>query len=296
LVLWTSVLLAIASVFFAKPYIGLMGDVLEASWASSQNQDDPEAALAVFTSMAKYIMPMLLASLLMWAVYASAETAFHKRVFHDHDAGFFPLRFGADEIRVMGAQFMVYFMVFGIYILGLFAIILVAGIAGFAGQGSGILAVLIGLITLVGFFVFIWFLAYFSIRMAPAAAMTVRNQKLAITAGWAITKKRTGNLFLAYLLIFIIGYVAISVVQMAAFSAVFDANYFEMIYGLSDDNPKVAFEKATEKLKQPGTIILIVVGIIVYLIVSVIWWLSIAGVANYAVQWWEETNEENVFD
>jgi len=296
LILWTSVLLGITFAIIAKPYLSMMGDMLEGSWVSSQNPEDPEAALAIFTGLTKYILPMLLATLLMWAVYASAEAALHKRIFHNHDAGFFPLRFGADEIRVMGAQFVVYLMVFGIYILGVILIALVAGIIGMAGQGSGAAAALLGLIMLVGFVFFLWFLAYFSIRMAPAAALSVKNDKLAVTDGWRITKKRTGNLFLAYLLIFIVGYVAISVVQMAAFSMILNENYFELMYGLGSENPRVVFEQAAEKLKQPGTIVLLIVGMIVYMIVTVIWWLTIAGVANYAVQWWEETSVENAFD
>ena len=296
LILWTSILLGITFALIAKPYLSMMGDMLEASWASSQNPEDPEAALAMFAGLAKYILPMLLATLLMWAVYASAEAALHKRIFHNHDAGFFPLRFGVDEIRVMGAQFFVYLMVFGIYILGLLAIVVVSGILGMAGQGSGLGAALLGLILIVGGIFFLWFLAYFSIRMAPAAALSVKNDKLAITDGWRITKKRTGNLFLAYLLIFIVGYVAISVVQMTAFSMILNENYFELMYGLGSENPRIVFEQAAEKLKQPGTIALVIVGLIIYMFVTVIWWLSIAGVANYAVQWSDETSVENAFD
>ena len=132
--------------------------------------------------------------------------------------------------------------------------------------------------------------------MAPAAALSVKNQKLEITGGWAITKKRAGNLFLAYLLVFIIGYVVIAVIQMAAFSTILDENYFMLISGLSEENPRLVFEQAAEKLKSPGTIVVLVIAAIVYVIATVIWWLTIAGVANYAVQWWDETNEEGIID
>ena len=286
-------MLGIAFILFAKPYFSFMGDMLESSWTSNQNPEDLDAALAIFTGMVKFILPMFLASLLMWAVYASAETALHKRVFLNYDAGFFPLRFGADEIRVMGAQFMVYLMVIGVYFLGIVAMVIIAVAAGVAGEAAAILAVILGILLFVGFIIYIWFLAHFSIRMAPAAALTVKTGRLAVTDGWAITKKRTGNLFLAYLLIFIVGYVVISVVQMAAFSAVLNENYFALMSGLSDDNPRIIFEQIGAKLKQPGTMIWLVISAVLYVIVSVVWWLSIAGVANYAVQWWDETSDES---
>ena len=294
LILWTSIIMGVIFVFLAKPYLNLMGAMLESTWISNQNPEDPELALAIYIGMTKHILPIIFATLGMWALYASAETALHKRVFFDYDAGFIPLRFGADEFRVMGAQFMVYLMVFGVYISGLVLLLIAGLIVGATAEAIPILGVIIGILIIVGLFVFLWYLAYFSIRMAPAAALTVKNQRVEITGGWKITKKRAGNLFLAYLLIFIIGYVAISVIQVAAISSILDENYFALIYGLSEENPRVIFEQVAVKMKQPGTIIMLVLASVIYVVTTVVWWLSIAGVANYAVQWWDETNEPDI--
>jgi hypothetical protein len=293
LVLWTAVLIGVSFVLIAKPYVGMMGIVLEASWVTNKNPNDAEAIFGAYSGLGQYVLPIFLATMFMWAVYASAETALHKKIFRDEDAGFFPLRFGADEVRVMGAQFMVYLMVFGIYFGAAIALVLFSALGAVLGSAGAVIGVLLAF---VGLIVLLWFLPYFSIRMAPAAALTVKRQQLTVTKGWGITHKRAGSLFLAYLLIFILGYVAVTIVQTMAFSSFLDESYLTLMTGLSDESPRVVFEQAAEKLKQPGTMIILIVCAILYAVVTAIWWLSIAGVANYAVQWEAEENEPSVFD
>ncbi|MBL4869708.1 MAG: hypothetical protein JKX72_02005 [Robiginitomaculum sp.] len=295
LVLWTAALMGLAFALLAKPYMNFMSTIITAQWASNTNSD-PEAILSAYGGMGKLILPMLLATLLMWMIYASAETALHKKHLRNFDHGFFPLRFGRDELRVMGTQFLVYVAAIAAFIV--MEIILIALFTGTALAST--VHILFGII--VGLFALIALLALFvipvhiAVRLAPSAAIGVKENRFAPFSGWDITKGRTSYLFLAYLFSFIAGYVVISIIQITAMGFVLSENYMLVVMGYSEQNPQEIFASMAEKLKSPGIIFGLVVGAVLYFCFSILWWLSICGIGTYAVKWWDgdnlDTNDE----
>lgn len=292
LVLWSSVFFAALFGVFAKPLMEFFGAILQTSWATQHYGQSRSDVLEMYKNMLQYVPAFLPFYLGLWAVYASAETALHKRIFKNIDQGFLPLRFGRDELRVMYVQFMVMLMMFGVMILGILILFLTMLVA-FASSG-----VLSTILVIVGFVVYIGALVYsvyFVIRMAPSAALSIYADKIKITGGWAITRKRTLALFGTYVFIYIIGYVVVGIVHVMLFSMVFEENYMLVMMGLSETSPEVFFATASEALKQPGTMVGLILGGILYIIALMTWWLSMAGAGNFAVQWWDEDRDENVF-
>lgn len=289
LVLWTAALMGLAFALLAKPYMEFMGKIITAQWASNTNSD-PEAILSAYGGMGKLILPMLLATLLMWVIYASAETALHKKHLRNIDHGFFPLRFGRDELRVMGTQFLVYLAAFTtLIVMELIVIALFAGTA-FAGKAHILFGIIVGLFAFIALLAFFVIPAHIAVRLAPSAAIGVKENRFAPFSGWDITKGRTGYLFLAYLFSFIAGYVVISIIQVTAMGLVLSENYMLVVMGYSEQNPQELFASITEKLKNPGILFGLVVGAILYLCFSILWWLSICGIGTYAVRWWDSDN------
>lgn len=292
LVLWSSVFFAVLLGIFANTLMDFFSTMIQVSWDAKHGVQGVSDVVAVYKNMLQYVPAFLLFYLGLWAVYASAETALHKRIFKNVDHGFIPLRFGRDEMRVMYIQFMVMLMMFGVMVSGFIIFFLMLSIAmSLSGALSAILMV-IGFVAYIGGFVYS---VYFAIRMAPGAALSIYSGQTRITGGWAITRKRTLSLFGTYVFIYILGYVVVSIVQAILFSMVFAENYMLVIMGLSETSPEVFLATASEALKQPGTMVGLILGGVLYIIVSMTWWLSMAGAGNFAVQWWDGDRDENVF-
>ena len=191
----------------------------------------------------------------------------------------------------MGSQFVVFVLCIGMMIvLELLAIAFIAG-TEWAMQANVVLGIMCGLITALAFLAMIVIPIYFGVRLAPAAALSVQREKFAPLAGWGITYKRPANLFLAYLFLYIAGYIVIAIVQMMVLGLVFSENAMLVIMGFSEQSPQEIFAQAVEKLKSPMIMLPLVLGGIVYMLVSITWWLSMSGVALYAVQWWDKDND-----
>ncbi|PHR58222.1 MAG: hypothetical protein COA43_10680 [Robiginitomaculum sp.] len=299
LVLWSAVLLMLVFALCGKTYMEMMGVMLEASWIAQQDGQTPEAILGAYKGFGKYVPIMVAMTIGTWAVYASAETALQKRVFKNIDYGFIPLRFGRDELRTMGTQFMVYLMVLGVMLLWMLGFIIVTIVFALGASLSVVLAILIGIVLFVMYIAMFVYLIHFSIRMAPSAALGTQSGKMKVTGGWNITRKRTGSLFLAYLFIAVVSYIALSIIQVAMFSLVLPENYMLLMMGLSEENPRILFEQIGDKLQSPGPMLALVISGMAYAIITMMGWLSISGIAIYAVQWWQhdqETSGVDVFD
>lgn len=287
LVLWASALMGAGFIFMAKPYMAMMGKIIDAAWIANKNPNDANAVLEVYSGMGQYILPMFLFSIILWAIYASAETALHNRVLNNIDHGFFPLRFGRAELRVVGTQFLVYIIaIVVLFIIEIIALALILGTV-LAGQTNIILGLIVGLFALIAVLAIFIIPTYIAVRLAPGAAISVKENKFAPLAGWQITKGRTGNLFLAYLFLFIAGYIVISIIQLTFMGMIFPENYMLTIMGYSEQNPQEIFASVAEKLKQPKIIFALSIGATLYFVSSMIWWLAISGIGTYAVKWWD---------
>lgn len=125
----------------------------------------------------------------------------------------FRLKYGKDEFRILA----VYLAWFGLFIASyvvFFIVIMVITIPfAVAGVNEGPAVGIIGLLVFVGFFALMIFGLYWMIRLSPASAVTIRDEKIAVFSATKTSKNRFWPMFGAMLVIYIIVGIAQFVLQ-----------------------------------------------------------------------------------
>ncbi len=283
--LWTSVLFLLVYAIFGRGFFAGYGEFLQSMYEMQSAPDDVETAKAVFREMGAWFKSMIFVTLTGWAVFASAETAFHKNTLHKIDHGAFPLRFGKTELHVMIAQLAVYLSALGTYIGAALFMVLAIAIGALIASFSKILGgIFMVVFVLLGAFAMIAGMFVVMVRLSPASAMTVRDDKLRIFDAWKVSKPHFWPMFGSYLVIGIIGYVVIYVVMLTFMFMVFgDLAVFNVIMGLSHESPNEVFGAIKGTLKTPRVMSLLIIGSISYLLVTVTWYMALWGIPNMAV-------------
>ena len=200
-VLATLLMVGIGFVLF-RPLISIWWDVVM-DVSRGMSEAEMEAILVrrmteiIGWVVFSYIL-MLLLGVVFWAIF---EAAIQRRYVREEG---FRLGFGGDELRliVIGLMWAVFMVV--AYILSLLVTGILSGLV-FASMGGGAnSAAFLGL----GFFLFMlmsWLVwAYFAIRLSPAAAMTIRDRKIAFFDAWGATRGRFWTLFGAFIVLAIL--------------------------------------------------------------------------------------------
>lgn len=264
------------------------GDFLEFNWRNLQSilgSGEPVDPSLMWPAFAKILPAYIIFSLGLWVVVAAGETAFYRKYFHDNEAPRQPLRFGRAELRTMLIQLGVWGSVFGAYFLGVLALAIIAAIFG------AISPIIAGIFMLFGVIAVLVLLIMIPIRLAPAAALSVRNDKTHVWGANKVTKFRFWSLFIAYLVTYIGGYILYYLIySLAIIIATGDPGFVAAISGLGEENPRILFEAAAERFKSPLYMFLGIVAMIMVAAVIAAWVLLVAGVNAYAVRWWNEDN------
>ena len=282
---WGAALFLLVYAVFGRSIFGNYKEFLIASMELDQTNPDPEAAIALMEQLGDMLWPALLLSLFAWVIMAAIETAMHKNVFRGTDHGVFPLRFGKDEMRVMIAQFVLALSMMGVYILVVIAVVIMATLTAALGAITPVLAVIGGLATFAGTIFLFGLLIYFCLSVAPAAAMSVRDEKQYLYEGRKITKGRGWPLFGTYLVVAVVGYIGIYIIMLlGAYLAFGDMQAIAALSGLDVENPRELFDRMGEMLNTPKVKITLVIFTIAYFVALMVWYLCFWGVANYAAQ------------
>ena len=214
----------------------------------------------------------------IWMVYASYITAFHKRAIFEERQGFFPLRFGGLELKVMLVQFVWFWAFlasyFLFYIVLLIPMLLIGGLAQL-GTGAAVVGGIIGgvliLAAIIGYM-------YFLIRMSLTTPLTVANNKFTFLESFSASKGRGWWMFLSllvaaivYLIVYIIGLVAIfSVLGMSI-----------MDFG---DPTAMDPTQMGDLMSSPVTLIIFVLGYIALTLMLGLLMQMFSGVGSYVVK------------
>ena len=285
---WMSAFLSIVFIVTVPMFIGGYGEVLEQAWISNQatfSGQEPQNTEAMLDSFGKILPGMLAFSFGVWAVVAAGETALYKRYFYDVESQRQPLRLGRLELRTALCQLGVWALVFFIYFLGAIAIGILAAVLGVVSPILAALVVLVGIIAILVLFIAV------PIRLAPAAALSMQRDKTHIMAASKVTKNRFWNLFVAYLVTYIGGYIGYYVLYMISVGvATGDMGFLMAVSGLGEENPRLLFEAAAERMKSPLGMTLGIIAMIINASAMAAWILLVAGVNAYAVKWWSEDN------
>ena len=149
------------------------------------------------------VIAMISLFVMMWAVF---EAAVQRRYVREEG---FSLRLGSDEFRLMaiGLMWGVFYFItsFLALILGAFVTGLVVGITDEAA--------VIGIAAFIGFGAAGLLWSYFAVRLAPAAAMTIRDGSITFFRGWGATSGRFWKLLLSYILLALAFWLVSSIVS-----------------------------------------------------------------------------------
>lgn len=284
LVLWSTALLLLVYFIFGRQFIGAYIEMFQNMAAlEGTNSEDPAAVMEAMGPMMSIMGTAFLLWIFSWALMISTETAMHKNIFRGTDHGVFPLRFGRDELRVLLAQFVVGLISYGVMMVGYFVFAILAVLAAAGAQGGG--AAVGGIAALFAFFAFIAMMGgalLAVIKLGPAAALSVRDGDIRTIEGWKATYKRFWPMLGSYLIVGVAGYIAMiilmTLMMFLIFAGISDVSGLQ---DLSDDQALAAF---LEAMKKPGVIIPLVIGLMLYVAFTILWYLCFWGIPNYAAQ------------
>jgi hypothetical protein len=135
---------------------------------------------------------LLLAVVLMNAVF--------RAMLRPEEGGFFFIRLGMDEFRMLGLVILTYIAIFAITVVGWLLVLLITFIAGFVLGKSAITA----LIAFVLFAAFLCALVWLHVRLSLIFPLTFHRRRISIDGAWDLTRGRFWLLFACYLLIAVI--------------------------------------------------------------------------------------------
>lgn len=194
---------------------GVLFDFMDAMEAlDSSGVEDMET---IFGTMFQLLIPLapwlVLSMLVSWAVWAMFSTATQRRYIRDED---FYLRFGPDEVRMMGVGFVWYAAQWVLTIVPLIVIWPIFTTA--IGYENGDITEdefarqMIGRMGIVFLFMLVLFpfYAFLATRFSPVFAMTVKEGKIAFGDAWIVSRGRFWPILGAYLIIAVVGGMVVS--------------------------------------------------------------------------------------
>jgi len=280
-----SVTMLIAFLLMANNF----GPYLDANWRNLQNLGSvpsPEETGALLSALGGLVPGYMVMIVGMWFSAASGEAALHRKVLLGRDTPGVLLKLNRDTGRVMLSQIGVW----GLWCLAYFAGIFFLTISGALGA-LGVIIAFIGIIVLIGVLFLI------PIRFAPAAALSIKQGELRLWSAKILTKHRFWNLFVAYLTVFLGGYVVLVLVAYMVMGLIMgDMSAVISLYGPGDTLPSEQLNGISRRLKNPVFMLIAVLGIILYATVTAIWGLIISGIASYAARWYFDDDEASPFD
>lgn len=275
-------------------YIALVALVIWSLWpfyaqliAMAMEQREPEFE-DVFAIMMSISGGVLLATIGSIVVTLMAQGAWLRLLARDEVAPMIPLRFGGDELRLLGVN--VVLLVLGA-VLYMVAVGVVAGVvvaaAAMNDSGGGAAAVAGGLAGFAFIVVFIALFAFLAIKFAPAPGLTVLDRRFRLFDAWPATRRVFWWALLTYivmaLMIMAMALVLGSIAQMLFLPAIFPvigefASYSQTHAG--DPSPDEAFAMLWSGLTHPVAITFIALGTVVSLVLQTLYegmWHSVGA-------------------
>jgi hypothetical protein len=205
---------AVISTVRSALFVWLVKDTLF-SFVSTMEQfdrsgiDDPGIVFRAMSNTFGSLLPTaLLGSLASLVVWATFMTATQRRYIRDEA---FSIRFGPDELRMIGAGFVWFAAVSVIYIVPLLVMLPAFGLItdfyhGDITEEQLAMSVLSRAGAVAVFFLLtLPFYIFFATRFSPVFAMTLKEGKIAFGDAWIVSRGRFWPILGAYLIIAIVG-------------------------------------------------------------------------------------------
>lgn len=205
-------------IFFAKDAMFSFVDTMTQLEASGT--DDPSVIFgAMARALGAFTPWIVLGTLASWVVWAMFTTATQRRYIRDED---FSLGFGSDEVRMMGTGFVWYAAQWAFSLIPLLIMWPVIGSVTDFYDGTitedQFVRAMFGRVGYVMLAMLVTFplLAFLATRFSPVFAMTVKEEKVAFGDAWIVSRNRFWPILGAYLIIALVGGMAIGLVSSLA--------------------------------------------------------------------------------
>jgi len=276
-----------------KAYVSFFQEIASLDVATEMTESEEIAA--VYRSMAPIFAAMGWASMLyivQIGIYISVETALYRNILRGEDKGFFPLRFGMDEFKVLVTRIVVAIILYGVFFIAYFVLAII-GLVVFGIASSGDSTAAMGI---VGIFAFLVILAliggliYAAIRLAPSAAFSVRDEDYTPVGSWSTVKTYFWPTFGAVLVVGMVGYIGLSILSLIAFGILFYASgIFPLLMSLENtDTPD--FTPVVDALTSAGFIIPALTITMMFVFLSLLYTGAIWSIWGYVAKLTDKTN------
>ena len=182
--------------------VSLFGPQLAAmSEMSPAAGKDPQQVMALMGGMAGLAVIAIPLGLLTQSVLYAA---IFRSVLRPSESRFAYLRFGGDELRLIGLWILQFFVFIGLYIGAWIAGVILILVGGFIGKAAHLewVGAVIAVVAVLGVIcASIWV----AVRLSLASPMTLATGKISVFGSWRVTKGKFWSLLGCYLLTFIFG-------------------------------------------------------------------------------------------
>jgi hypothetical protein len=186
--------------------------------ATSQRPDPSQALAAVGSAFGK----MLLLQLFFFCLYTILLTAAQRAVLRPQESGFASIRFGGDELRMLGLGIFLGFL----FMIGYFIAAAILGILavalGFAGGAPGAMLPMM----IVGIVVILCLLLFFWVRVSLAFPLTLMRGRFVLAEAWRLSRGHFWTMLGGYLVLMLI-ILAIAIIG----SLVLQSGYWSQLMG-----------------------------------------------------------------
>jgi len=265
------VIIAVLSFFLLQPlfaaYMQMFTMVAQGASESQIERMFGEALLGNFGRLGLGYLLMLLVYAAFWAMMESAVLRRYVR-----EEGF-NIGWGADEWRMLavGLIWMVAFIV--AYLAFVLATVVLIAPLGAVSDGG---VALLGLWMFVVVFALLFVWLFFAVKLSPAGAMTIRDQKVTFFGAWGASKGRFWPMLGAFIVLGLILYVAIIVLYMIGAFTVFGA----LMSGVDLNSGEADPDQVMAAFTSPGVWIPIAVMYFAVLVYQGFWQYAWAGIPS----------------
>ncbi|MCF6275582.1 MAG: hypothetical protein L3J05_07445 [Robiginitomaculum sp.] len=283
-------------------FVEFMQFAIEMEADPSSGGDEMAAVRQMLGIMGKMFLPIILMFAGGFVIWAMVEAALFRRIFRaDEDETFaspFPWRLGQDELRVMFCRLIVGLAGTAVFILLYFVLIVVIVGAVAGGSQSGALGAIIGLLGFLGVVAAFALFVFITIRLAPASALSIVEDRFALGETWPVTKGRFWPMLGSYAVIAVAGMIISQVLQMILMMAFMGTimsmvSEVEKVGGMQPDE---SIAQIIDMLTQPSMLAGMAVALLLYYIFEALWYMHFAGVSAHAVNLYQTDQSENSFE
>jgi hypothetical protein len=194
--------------FAMRPVLQIYGELVSQQMAKGPSAPmDPEALQPFMARFQAASGLVFLAEIGIFALIMVLFTASQRAVLRPAERGFFYLRFGGDELRLIGLGFFIMICIYIGSTLASLVMILLALILGLAmgSPGAGMAIFFLAFVVLMGAIV------YCEVRVSLALPLTFIRGTFVLADAWRLTRGRFWPLFGAYFLITLVYMVLASI-------------------------------------------------------------------------------------